>query len=409
MSRKFLVTEPDEGSVPFLRGILVRSLVHSGLPFEDAYTVADAVRERFQDEDKVPREVLRAVTAAMLREQFGDIARDHYQAPPLSGISPVRVISGSREMPFSEAQLVHSLQACSIDAEAARSGARAVHKVMRERDRHTIHSSTLRAVVARCLGQHVSDEAVRRYLCWRQFKRSGTPLLILIGGITGAGKSTLATELAYRLRIVRTQSTDIMREIIRTMLPKHLYPSLQFSSFEAWRGLPTIEGTPPNSDDDRVLDGFLNQFAAIKVALEATLRRSVVERQDLILEGVHVLPSRLRLRRIGKQSLLVPMVLAKVGGKKLRRQFEFRAERQPGRGAARYLDSFDEICELQSFLLADADRENITILNNDEMEETVIEAMELITQQVMERFDPVMPENADDEETEDRDGSEAAE
>lgn len=390
MSKKFLVTDPDEGGVPFLRGILVRSLVDSGLPFDDAYAVADAVRDRFQNENEVPRDVLRAATAALLRKTYGERARDRYQAPRLAYVSPVTVYSEAREVPFSEAQLLHSLQACSIDEEAARHGVHAVHQTLLKRGRRRVHSAALRGVVAQCLFRHVSDEAAKRYLSWRRFKHSRMPLLLLIGGITGAGKSTLATELAYRLGVVRTQSTDIMREIIRTMLPEHLYPTLAFSSFEAWRGLPSIAGTKPDSGGGRVVDGFLNQFAAVRVALEATLRRAVTERRDLIVEGVHVLPARLPLKRMGKQALVVPMVLARVGRKTLRCQLEYRARREPGRSAERYLASLDEIVELQSFLLAEADRVDVAILDEEEIEETVAEALELITQHVMERFKPEM-------------------
>ena len=45
----------------------------------------------------------------------------------------------------------------------------------------------------------------------------------------GTGKSTLATELAHRLGIVRTQSTDMLREVMRTMIPAHLMPALHVS------------------------------------------------------------------------------------------------------------------------------------------------------------------------------------
>jgi 2-phosphoglycerate kinase len=393
MSKKFQITDAEEGQVPFLRGILVRSLVNSGLAFDDAFAVADAVRERFQDEELVPRDVLRAATAALVRDRFGKAARDRYQAPRSSFSTNIMVIGATGQaMPFSEGHLVHSLQACAIEPIAARKGAHVVHQVVLQRGRDTIDSAELRLLVVECLYKHVSDEAGHRYLAWRRFKASGTPLILLIGGITGVGKSTLATELAYRLNIVRTQSTDIMREIIRSMLPPHLYPTLAYSSFEAWRGLPTVEGTPPTPDGGRVLDGFLNQFAAIKVAEEATLRRALVERQNLILEGIHVLPGRLRLGRASKQALVVPMTLAKVGRKKLRRQLEFRAEREPGRAAERYLALFDEICAIQTFLLDEADRENTLILANDDIDETVAEAMEMITALVKERFPEPEPE-----------------
>jgi 2-phosphoglycerate kinase len=92
------------------------------------------------------------------------------------------------------------------------------------------------------------------------------------------------------LDIVRTQSTDMMREIIRCYLVPHVAPTLGYSSFDAWRGLPQVEGSAASAQDP-VIAGFLAQFGTVRVALEATIVRAVKERTDLIVDGVHVMPT----------------------------------------------------------------------------------------------------------------------
>jgi hypothetical protein len=48
---KLLIEDKEEAtSVPFLRGILTRSLQQAGLSFQQAYAVADEVREELGDE-----------------------------------------------------------------------------------------------------------------------------------------------------------------------------------------------------------------------------------------------------------------------------------------------------------------------------------------------------------------------
>ena len=47
---------------------------------------------------------------------------------------------------------------------------------------------------------------------------SGLPVIVLIGGTTGTGKSTVASEVAYRLGITRVTSTDFIRETMRAFL-----------------------------------------------------------------------------------------------------------------------------------------------------------------------------------------------
>ena len=49
-------------------------------------------------------------------------------------------------------------------------------------------------------------------------ERLDVPVVILIGGATGVGKSTIATQLAARLGIVRVVATDAIREVMRAML-----------------------------------------------------------------------------------------------------------------------------------------------------------------------------------------------
>ena len=70
------------------------------------------------------------------------------------------------------------------------------------------------------------------------------PLVILIGGATGVGKSTIATQLAHRLGIVRVVATDAaIREVMRAMLSAELMPALHVSSFQADRAAP--RAAPP--------------------------------------------------------------------------------------------------------------------------------------------------------------------
>ena len=69
----------------------------------------------------------------------------------------------------------------------------------------------------------------------RRYARSGArlPLVLLVGGATGTGKSTVATEVAHRLGITRVTSTDFIRQTIRAFFSETRMPSVHYSSFEA--------------------------------------------------------------------------------------------------------------------------------------------------------------------------------
>ena len=57
-----------------------------------------------------------------------------------------------------------------------------------------------------------SIQRLRRY---QELRELDLPIMIFIGGATGTGKSTVATELAYRFGITRVTSTDFVRQTMR--------------------------------------------------------------------------------------------------------------------------------------------------------------------------------------------------
>ena len=112
------------------------------------------------------------------------------------------------------------------------------------------------------------------------------PVVILIGGATGVGKSTIATQLAARLGIVRVVATDAIREVMRAMLSPELMPTLHVSSFQADRRC----GSPPTRTADALVLGFREQTAAVSVGINALIERAAAEGTSIVIEGAHVVP-----------------------------------------------------------------------------------------------------------------------
>ena len=90
----------------------------------------------------------------------------------------------------------------------------------------------------------------------------------------GTGKSTIATEVAHLLDIVRIQSTDMLREVMRMMLPQRLLPVLHSSSFDAWKELPGVaeEGGAVGTS---LASGYMTQTELIAVAADAVIQRAL--------------------------------------------------------------------------------------------------------------------------------------
>lgn len=389
MGKLFIIESDTNERIPFLRGVLVESLVRTGLSFQDAYLVAQSIRGKLgnnaQNNAEITTDALKKRVFAEVRDRFGSRLAKSYQLGS-SRERQIMIQTSTDELPFSAGILSRSLQACAIERMDALETAKQVHESLQKGEKTLIDHVALRDIVYQRLKEHCSQSAADRFLSWRRFKESGLPLIVLVGGITGTGKSTLTTELAYQLNIVRTQSTDMMREIVRCYLPPTEIPTLSYSSFEAWRGLTEEGQSESEAGDAEVIRGFLSQYKVVKHGLEATIYRAVKENHDLIIDGVHVLPSKLELDIARDQAIVIPMMLAVPHKKTLRKRLKYREREQPERASSRYLKQLDQIWILQSYLVMEAEEHKIPLIINIEIEETLNEILMHISNTISRYF-----------------------
>ena len=215
--------------------------------------------------------------------------------------------------------------------------------------------------------------------------RSGHPLVVLIGGTTGTGKSTIATEVAHRLSIVRTQSSDMLREVMRMMIPKRLLPVLHTSSFNAGFTLPATGGE--DDYDNQLADGYLTQSDLLSVPCEAVIQRALRERVSVILEGVHLHPGMLKHLKLDKSAHVIMIMLAVLEPDQLKRRLSGRLLEAPERKSSGHLSQFDKIWHLQSFLLSEADRCGVPIFMNDDKEKVTNAIMATLIDTLAKGFD----------------------
>jgi 2-phosphoglycerate kinase len=182
--------------------------------------------------------------------------------------------------------------------------------------------------------------------------------------------------VANLLGIVRVQSTDMLREVMRTMLPARLLPVLHTSSFLAWKALPAV---PTGADEQALLvEGYLLQAGLLSVASDAVVNRAVQENVSLALEGVQVHPGFLPHLKTTDDAVVVRAVIAVLKPRRLKERIQGRGTQTQGRRAKRYLENFDAIWRLQSYLLSEADKAGVPIVPNIDVESAVRQLVVLI-------------------------------
>ena len=376
---KFLVEDSEDHTrVPFLRGILIRSLQDSGLPFEDAYQLATEVRNDLDDTTPITTRELRDVVLERLKSTKGQHVVNRYnkQQGPLT----IRVEQRDGQLtPFSRLEYQHCLETIGLEVEEAADIVTRVYTHLIDRQTEQLTSRHLGQLTYRYLRQSsdLGPAVAHRWLVWRDFINSGRPLIFLIGGTAGSGKSTIATMLASRLDIVRTQSTDMLREVMRTMVPEQLLPVLHKSSFVAWAALPGQLREAEKPTEALLIHGYQTQADLLSVAIEAVIQRALRERVSLILEGVHINPALFEKLQADGEALVIPVMIGVLKRKRLQQRIQGRGSHATQRRAERYLKHFDEIWRLQSYLLSEADRTNIPIVVNNDRDKVFREIMRI--------------------------------
>jgi 2-phosphoglycerate kinase len=263
--------------------------------------------------------------------------------------------------------LAQSLTATGLSPDRAYRVAREVERVLRERNDLQVRLEDLQPMVARILGEMEGEGYLRRYEKWYRLGLEDRPVVILIGGATGVGKSTLATQLASRLGIVRIISTDSIRQVMRTFFSRALMPEIHYSSFDAGKAIRL----PVRMDLDAHLVGFAEQVEMVTVGVAAIVERAIKESTSLIVEGVHFVPGYFPLTW-NERAVVLPMVVGVRDPELHRSHFLVRERETIGRRPVqRYLKNFDEIRRIQEFILARAAEQDTIVIDNVNIDDTV--------------------------------------
>ncbi len=382
---KTLVVESNGSptKVPFLRGILTHSLQEAGLPFDEAYALASEVRDRLSDTAEITTTELRQTVLEQIAS-YGQSVVQRYQNPSaLPGTILVRDASGHYKQ-FSRQEHRRLLESSGLSYEESTTVTGSLFGHMVKKQLTEIGSGRLGYLTYRYLRFARGANMAKRYLALSDYFRGERPLVVLIGGASGTGKSAVATEIAHRLDIVRTQSTDLLREVMRMMIPERLIPMLHRSSYDAWRAIPNKAGA---ATEAHLVDGYRAQADLLSVPCEAVVRRSISERSSIILEGVHVQRSLIEKLPSDGDTIVIPLMLAVLNQQRLRNRFRGRGEEIDQRRAERYLENFDSIWGLQTYLLSEADRGHIPIIVNHDRQQVIRDIMTVIVNALLLKLD----------------------
>jgi 2-phosphoglycerate kinase len=266
------------------------------------------------------------------------------------------VVHKGHGLPYSKGLMSQSLSATGVSPQRAFDLAREIEGRLEQRGEREVDLAGLRALAEEVLQEAEGDVAVRRFRDWNRLDRLDRPLIVMVGGAAGVGKSTLATMLAHRLGITRVIATDVIRQVLRAYFTHEAMPVVHHSAFEV------------------DLDGFTEQAELVGTGIEAIVDRAGAERTPIVVEGVHAVPGAIPAQ-LRSACVAVDALIVVDDEDRHRGHFALRGAARP---AERYLSRFEEIRTLQDHLVALAREEGVAVVDNVGADETLRLLMGLV-------------------------------
>jgi 2-phosphoglycerate kinase len=199
------------------------------------------------------------------------------------------------------------------------------------------------------------------------------PYVILIGSASGIGKSTIAAELAKTLNIKHLIESDFIRAVVRGIIGKEYAPALHSSSYDAYKHLRNKNRY--ESYEELVSAGFDEHAASVIPALEKIIQRAITDYDDIIIEGVHLVPGLINIEQFREYAEIYFFVLSS-DEEAHKERFVKRAV-QIHRGG-KQLDFFRENRIIHDHLLKQAESHDVHVIKAEEIDKTLDKILAII-------------------------------
>lgn len=281
-------------------------------------------------------------------------------------------------MPFSKGILAQSLTSIGLKGYESYFVGQTVEKTLLDRNIPKITKAELVTLTYNVLLNNFPEEVAANYLLVRRFREQKTPLVIIIGGATAVGKSTVASTLAFRFGIRHVFGTDIVREAMRSVIAPDLIPELHASSFTVWKHLALW----PTLTKERVSLGFEEQARHVMGGIEGIVERALQEGISLIVEGVHVCPRLISKHLLEKPNVIAVFLKLSEEDAHLSRIFARSQNVVVIRPAAKYIAHFADIRQIQDYIVDQAEKCSLPVIENINQAETVMAIISIILKRI---------------------------
>lgn len=199
------------------------------------------------------------------------------------------------------------------------------------------------------------------------------PYVILIGSASGIGKSTIAAELAKQLHIKHLIESDFIRAVVRGIIGKEYAPALHSSSYDAYKHLRNKSRY--EDYNELVSSGFDEHASYVIPALEKIIQRAITDYDDIIIEGVHLVPGLIDTDQFREYANIYFFILSSDEESHKERFVKRAIQIQRG---GKQLDFFKENRIIHNHLLRQAEKNDIDVIKAESIDKTLDSILAII-------------------------------
>lgn len=293
---------------------------------------------------------------------------------PSDGVRATIIVEDREHgVPYSKGLMANTIMATGLSPVRAYQVAQAIEDELLAAGRTTVTAEELSRTTAEAIRREAGARYATAYEKWQTARSLDVPVIVLIGGGTGVGKSTIATHVAARLGIVRIVSTDAIREVMKGVISEEMMPALHVSSFEV---AGVVRARLPRSEDALIV-GFRDQVSAVAVGVRALVERAIAEGTDMVIEGAHLVPGFTDLD-VGDRAVVCSVVITLDDEDRHRSHFSMRATASQARPMERYLAHFPEIRRIQKYVKSRALERGTPVIANHGLDATLTSVIDLV-------------------------------
>ncbi|KAL4436022.1 hypothetical protein ABPG74_022257 [Tetrahymena malaccensis] len=216
--------------------------------------------------------------------------------------------------------------------------------------------------------ENASIKLIQYFDMCMQILQKKYPLIILLGGTSGTGKSTLSSILASRFQIPTVLSTDSIRHIMRNFMEESEEPLLFSSTYEAGK---ILKDDTITKESKKTIQGYKIQCKLVQQKLENVIMQYAKKNEPMIIEGVHLTP-RFMFSMMKKYPYVIPFTICIEKESKHRQRFAVRSKYMTlDKKKNKYIQYISNIRMIQAWFMEKSDEHLIPKINNVNIDKSV--------------------------------------